>query len=427
MRATEARLREALEDRASQVTDDTLVRNHADPTRTVVPLDARRDNRRNRVLVLAAAAVAFILAGFSWLVIVNRQSVPAKPLPTVMSGVPSPSRTATAPPVPDTSHVAGDYAREAIPWSVVGAGWSVALRVDESAPTNTLLLVSPWGARYTVGGYKAIGLMDVSRDGTHALLGAAAETAAVIVDMTTGAAKQVSFAAPSGWTGALVQPDGSGLFILTEGSPAALSRYDSNSPTPVWSAGADIATVQTSPDGRYAVGSQPDTTIAILDAVTGVVVAELPAPAGTSSCTPYNWWSDDEIVISCASSDTIADVWRYSLSARTMTRISRGSVFYIAAYPTSLGVVVQHSGGCDTAPIGVLSSDGTSDTPIAATGRSDERSLIAVVGTTAYLVYTGCNANKGHTVYVTFDLVTHATVTLMDVTNQPYQGWIILR
>ena len=49
------------------------------------------------------------------------------------------------------------------------------------------------------------------------------------------------------------------------------------------------------------------------------------------------------------------------------------------------------------------------------------------MGTTAYLLSTTCNVSNGPIAYVAYDLVTHATVTLVDASNQVYQGWITLR
>ena len=80
------------------------------------------------------------------------------------------------------------------------------------------------------------------------------------------------------------------------------------------------------------------------------------------------------------------------------------------------------------AAVDVLSSDGTKDTPIAApSGLKGAGALVAVVGTTAYLLSTTCNVSNGPIAYVAYDLVTHATVTLVDASNQAYQGWITLR
>jgi hypothetical protein len=184
-----------------------------------------------------------------------------------------------------------------------------------------------------------------------------------------------------------------------------------------------------SPDGRFIVGDRDITgdDVVVLDGTNGAMVATVPTPAGATLCRSANWWSDDELVVDCQVGASV-DVWRYSLSTRTMTRVSRASADYTGAYPSSVGVVVQHSSGCDSVPLGILSRDGTKDTPVAApSGLKGAGVLVAVVGTTAYLLYITCNVSNGPSAYVAYDLVTHGAVTLVDASNQAFQGWITLR
>lgn len=396
--------------------------------RGVVQLTGRPAARRN-LLVLCAAALALVLVGVSWLVVVNRVVGLANPFRRVALGTPTPSLT-PATSAPDTSQVAGDHPGEPIPWQVVEAGWSVTLSVDPASAgsKNALLLVSPWGARYTVGAYTASALMDVSRDGSRALL--ASPSGPLVVDMTTGNAQVVGDSRSYPWSATLVEPDGSGLFLLKfdQGSPNLLERWGAASTTPTLSVGTDVVSVEMSPDGRYTVGfrNAESDSVVVLDDKSGEVVATVPTPDGAAACTPANWWSDDQLVVTCQVGSSVFDVWGYSLSARTMTRISRGSSSYTVAYASSVGVIVQHAVGCDSPPLGILSQDGTGDTPLPTPGLNDAGSLVAVVGNTAYLNYAGCHDNTGHNSYVAYDLETHTSVTLLDATSQAIQGWITL-
>jgi hypothetical protein len=439
MKPVEARLREALEDRASQVTEDTLVRHHADPTRVVVPLAARRDNRRNRLLVLAAAAVAFILAGVSWIVIANRQGVPANPPVTVTSAAPAPSSAestdATSTPEPSasatptatpTSHVPGDYPRSAIPWSEVGSGWSyVGVVGGQNATSSAVALVSPWGARYSVGTYEA-SLVDASSDGRTVLLGAF--NAVWVIDVTTGTKHTIS--APNGGSGiaALTRPSGQAVLMvdLGAGTPNRLRKINAQTASTQFSVNTDVERVQSSPDGKYIVGhrsSNPTGSVLILGNATGTVLATVPTPTGTTFCSPQNWWSNDELVVSCFVGTNADDLWRYSLTTHAMTRVTRGTKAkfgYVLAYPSSAGTVVQQGGSCGPGPIGILSSDGTTDTALKniPNAGGTAAALVGVVGTTAFLVFGGCgDATTPARSYVAYDLVSGTPVTLVPGTS----------
>ena len=449
MRPMESRLLDALENRASQVTEDTLVRHHADPTRTVVPIAPRRDQRRKGALVLVAAAVALILAGFSWVVIINRQGIPANPVPTATLGVPSqslaiPSTSATPsavqndPAVPDTSHVAGTYPRTAIPWAAVGSRWTVATHHSaEPASLRSLVLVSPWGAGYTIGSYEpgetpdrvpSLDVMDVSGDGRRVLLGASNKI--MLIDVPSGAILQITmFPMKDGYlvNGQFVgedRLDGSAFVLLTstpDGSVHRLSWYNASSGPAVRSVVTDVGSVWSSPTGRYLVGNRAtgSDTIVVLDSSNGRSLMTVPTPAGEWLCytRTTSWWSDDEFMYGCATKGaTDQNAWRYSIGTETATRVGWSNTSnYESAFPTSVGVIVPLRGGCQAQPLGLLGSDGTTDTPLphqpqhGGLGR-----LLDVVGDTAYLLYFGdCSESAAPAALVAFDVVAHTTITLV--------------
>jgi len=372
MRPVEARLRELFEDRASEVTDDTLVRRHPDPTHTVVPLAARRDNRRNRLLVLAAAAVAFVLAGVSWIVIANRQGIPANPPVTVTSAAPAPSSQgspeATTTPEPSvsatptptatpTSHIPGDYPRTAIPWSEVGAGWSYVNFIGGQGSTSSALaLVSPWGARYSVGRTRRAWSTPPVTDGRSCW----ARSRGVGHRRDDG--NQAHDQCPERGSGlaALTRPSGQAVLLVDPGAgtPNRLRKINAQTASTQFSMNTDAESVQSSPDGKYIVAhrsSSPTGSVLILGNATGTVLATVPTPAGTSFCSPQDWWSNDELVVACFVGTGPDDLWRYSLTTHAMTRVTRGTKAqngYVLAYPSSAGTVVQQGASCGSGPIG---------------------------------------------------------------------------
>jgi hypothetical protein len=119
--------------------------------------------------------------------------------------------------------------------------------------------------------------------------------------------------------GTLIQPGGSGVLLLDpgEGSPNRVENVPVGQSSPAWSASTDANSVKMSPDGRFIVGDRD---------ITG----------------------DDVVVL---------DGTNGALSTRTTSQPRVGGL-----HLSSVGVVVQHS-GCDSVPLGILSRDGTKDTP----------------------------------------------------------------
>ena len=308
----------------------------------------------------------------------------------------------------------------------MGASWSYVNFIGaQNSTSSALALVSPWGARYSVGTYEA-SLIDASSDGRTVLLGAF--NAYWVVDVTTGTTH--TFSAPNGGTGmaALTRPSGQAVLLvdLGAGTPNLLRKVTAQTGTVQLSVNTDVESVRTSPDGKFLVGhrsNSPTGSILILGNATGAVLATVPTPTGASYCSPHNWWSTDELVVSCLVGNTQEDVWRYSLTTHAMTRITRAATAqfgYGAAYPSRVGTVVQQDAGCGAGPIGILSSDGTTDTALKniPSELGSAPGLVGVVGTTAFLVFGSCgDATTTARSYVAYDLVSGTPVTLVPGTS----------
>jgi hypothetical protein len=307
----------------------------------------------------------------------------------------------------------------------VAPGWSVVGVAQADEMHSVLYLVSRWGARYSVGSYDAR-MLDASGDGRTILLGT--DNAVWIVDVATGTKHTIS--APN-WesrgSASLTRPSGQAvLFVeLGAGAPNRLLRISAQTGATQLSIDTDLVNAESSPDGRYIVGmSAPNFggSIEILGNATGTLVATVPRPTGTLGCFRENWWSADELVVECAVSDTRLDVWRYSLATGAMTRISRSTKApwgYGLAYPSTVGTVVQQAGSCGPGPIGILSSDGTTDTALKNfPNDGGETSLIAVVGATAFLGVGSCgDPGDPPRTLLAYDLVSSTPVTLVAGTS----------
>lgn len=299
--------------------------------------------------------------------------------------------------------------------------------------------MSQWGANYSVGTYEALALMDVSSNRRRVLLGS--NTKLLVIDVASGAVVQTqtfSTSGPSLITGRFVQPDGEAFVLLTftSGPTYRLSWYSGSSPSAVRSFVTDVKNLQLSRDGRYLVGDmyQAKDSIVVLDSTTGAKLSTVPTPAGEENCGPSNWWSNDEFVFTCPTVSNYEEqnVWRYSISTKATTRVSRSTTGnYNRPYPTSLGTIVAHGTAC-SAQLGILSSDGTMDTPLAEQPQPEgSGSLFDVVGTTAYFVYESFCGSAGPTnrrSFVAYDMVAHTTVTLVasDVEGSGVESAIVL-
>jgi hypothetical protein len=228
----------------------------------------------------------------------------------------------------------------------------------------------------------------------------------------------------------LTRPSGQAVLLLETGvgSPNLLRKVDVQTASTELSIATNLRNAQSSPDGRYIVGRTGEATasVLILGNATGTLVATVPTPAGATYCLSETWWSDDELLISCnvgGESGYRSDLWRYSLSTHAMTRITRATTAqwgYESAYPTAVGTVVQQSGSCGPGPIGILSSDGTTDKALKNfPNEGGSAMLIEAVGTTAFIVLGSCgDPMDPPRSFVAYDLLSSTPFTLVPGTSK---------
>ncbi|HEY2443616.1 MAG TPA: hypothetical protein VGI31_10810 [Streptosporangiaceae bacterium] len=218
--------------------------------------------------------------------------------------------------------------RAAIPWALVGLGWSLTDystgrpnaggQWQQGGGQLTLALVDPDGGRYDIYQQANTGhpwaLLAWSPDGRRALLGEVGTDPEQylkygVITLSTGSIS--TFAAPAGVTPeGFTRPDGTSILAVRQaGGTVALQRYTL--------AGALEATL-----ASHAVGSTPsgcglacgaissdDGTTDIwsydghLELVNnaGGVIRDLPVPAAGAnpSCTPLTWWDGQTVLARC--------------------------------------------------------------------------------------------------------------------------------
>jgi hypothetical protein len=216
--------------------------------------------------------------------------------------------------------------RSAVPWTLVGPGWALALYNDGTtsplAPTTSLYLVDPRGGKYSLRKWPANGrylagiplaewnLQAWSGDGNRALFtttGTPQDPRQQVyqLDLKTGRGTSLSLPAGSTVIG-YTRPHGAGILIQPQGAGPAFAssiiypRNPDNLAGPrriVHLAGRALAGAVYSANGKLlAVPVVPGDLM--LARKSGQVVRLLPVPDAIN-CEPVRWWTASTILASC--------------------------------------------------------------------------------------------------------------------------------
>lgn len=342
---------------------------------------------------------------------------PSTTPPTVPVSVPPTPVTVPAPPPPPPPPPLLAHGAEGslsqIPWSEVGAGWTLALwqRVPTWEPKGpaSLFLVNPVGGRYLINdsvpgqaylaGWAAatrIALLQVatapdslialnlengeilwqrplapnypapsiSGDGQHVLVseqhfvGNSVSTEMIDIDLATGATLH-DFT---------VQTDAASSYTLPRGLAAILDLGPS-----LRRVGLDGSTEVKFPSSFSKVGqfnssflSTPDGQELVMSGATGVavvsnsgsLVAQLPLPISGpyTQCDPLRWWSAGVAMVLCTSIPVT--YWLVPLSGAAPTQVAAGSGGGMFDLWDVAGTIFGETGGCANTWITRLGSDG---------------------------------------------------------------------
>jgi hypothetical protein len=410
-RDLETRLRAAYRARADVITENDLT----DDDVAVLVADRRKPEHpahaRWIMPVLVAATVAILIAGT--MIVARLASDNAKPAPPATSQAPpeptsapttqaptvSPTKPVTSPkPVlPPTMLANGaEGSRTAIPWSLVGAGWTVVVwspSGDPNDPAQVIYLVDPLGGRYRIASVPNSAqtlVADVSGDRRHALLLDRLRLGhAYQVDLSAGNIESVPV--PSD-TGSVEYAEPAGRSIITASSTTvrrvSVTGTVEHTYSPSTAAGSlPLAT----PDGSHLVFAA-NTALARMDR-NGQGSKTLPVSPGYAGCKPIRWWQPDVVLATC-SKGSLSSLWLVPLdgSAPTLLDGPPSSTPNSNAWRIGNETIVAHGPSCGGGVrLDRVDSSGTA-TPLSIPAPVHNNGYLRVTGVTSdsfYLIING--------------------------------------
>jgi hypothetical protein len=329
--------------------------------------------------------------------------------------------------------------RAAIPWSLVGPGWTLA-ELSTAQPnaagdpsgggTSALYLVDPKGGRYIVRNWSGVApsLLAWSGDAKQALLDFSASGNPSYSLLTVASGQTTSLSLPPSVTVVgFTRPDGLALLaVQLRTTRFALQRYSLSGTlqatigtlphkagTPAWepgSCGSDCGALS-SPDGLTDVWGTASNEMRLIEN-TGGLIRKLPVPGSgvLHACTPLSWWNSLTLVANCPApgqpSTTSERLWLVPVNGSTPTPLTPGSGspagvgFNLSASQVgSSWYVTQTSANqCPSAPSGPggleimqLASGGTASTVSVPDSTNYRNTVLAAVGTRMLvLAQTSC-------------------------------------
>ena len=371
------------------------------------------------------------------------------------SGNPTPS-SASSTPAPATPVAARgvEATIDEVPWSKVGAGWTLATWSpviahhpgEESAPgepdretaVTTLYLVDPAGNRYAITTFssddRALDLIDWSGDGSKALFSDG--TTVISVDLHTGERTAI----PAQSYPDYARPDGTALLISTSvngNQPGTLQRIDfagnvqRTYPTEeLGGAGPFSGRYLQSPDGSQLVlatanhgnelAPRSDDSLVVVGN-DGNIIRTIPTPMQDAACAPMRWWTPTVVLASCSAEEgSGSQLWKVPIDGGAPTALTAvhsgddpgfdGSLGEGIAWELPSGTFLQSAGACGTAFLSRLTPDGHT-TRVDVPGMSES---VFVTGATAdKLVLEGHLDCGGGTALVSYDPAANSSTVLL--------------
>jgi TolB protein len=271
--------------------------------------------------------------------------------------------------------------RSAVPWSLVGAGWTLA-EFSGAGGSGTTFLVDPEGGRYDIAAWPATGgttLIAWSGNADTALYETSTGSSASysLLSLQTGATTPLTLAAGVAVTG-FTRPEGLNLVAVQQGPvyyklerynlqgtlQGILSTADRRPSQPPWTDVCESGCgALSSPDGDTAVWGVAGDEMQLVDNAGGLIRRlHVPQSGTPPSCTPIRWWSSFSVLATCtaATQPGSTRLWLVPTdgSAPTPLTLASGSAsgdgFYTGAWRATGGVYVTatSSAQCPSAASG---------------------------------------------------------------------------
>jgi hypothetical protein len=402
-----------------------------------------------KALIAGLAALALVAGVGAYFAFGRGSDSPATAAP--------PARSVTKGPKPAQMLAAGKVGqRSAVPWSLVGAGWTVA-EVSAAQPGSggsvSTDLVDPKGGRYGIAAWPATAgttLVAWSGNAYTALYRTAAGSTATysLLDLHNGAVTPLHLPAGVAITG-FTRPDGTNLLAIAQGPVRyKLERYNLDGSwqatlasmvrrpgQAAWTEScASGCGALSSPDGLYAVWGVTGDEMQLVGNAGGMIRRlHVPGSGTPPSCTPMSWWSSTTVLASCAAASQpgATRLWLVPMNGSAPSALTlpsgsgSGAGFYTGAWHAAGGTYVTATSmsecpGAASGPggLGVLrvSSSGSSTTAVSVPGADGNYS--AILGTAGgrllMLAQTSC---PGTSSLFTLDASAGTTTPLLMATS----------
>ncbi len=248
--------------------------------------------------------------------------------------------------------------RAAIPWSLVGTGWTLA-EVSSAQPTadggpgnsgtSAIYLVDPKGGRYAIRSWPggSTTLFAWSGNGAQALLRTPGSNSTTysLLSLTTGQVTSMPLAADVTVVG-FTRPLGLAILaVKVHGNRAELQRYNPSgtlqatiaklarkATQPGWqpgSCGSDCGALS-SPDGVTDIWGTTWNEMQLVSNLGGVIRRlRVPGSGKPPACAPLSWWNSQTVLANCASPgqpSAVSDrLWLVPVDGSTPTPLTSGS------------------------------------------------------------------------------------------------------
>jgi TolB protein len=208
--------------------------------------------------------------------------------------------------------------RSTIPWSQVGAGWTVALWTAATLTSQqemtkvrpqTVYLVNPIGGRYlitTLDGNVTLQLADWSTDVRTALLTRSGAKSIEVIRLDLSSGRTQSFtAAGTVRVAKFTKPSGAAILLDRDGAVIErVSLSGAHQLTYPKSRTEEFIPsnhLLSSPDGRTLVFTSDHGLV--VRAENGTLRRAIAPPKGATACSPLQWWNASSVLASCEGGD----------------------------------------------------------------------------------------------------------------------------